>query len=50
MNRTAIRETTFKLIYSLEIQQNVNLEEQIQLYIDNNNIEDDNAKKYIAFL
>ena len=48
MNRTAIRETTFKLIYSLEIQQNVNLEEQIQLYIDNNNIEDDNAKKYIT--
>ena len=33
MKRTEIRELTFKLIYSLEIQKNENLDEQIELYI-----------------
>ena len=47
MNRSAIREQAFKLIYSLEIQKNENLQEQIDLYIEGNNIEDTNAKEYI---
>ena len=33
MNRSAIREQAFKLIYSLEIQKKENIEEQIELYI-----------------
>ena len=47
MKRTEIRELTFKLIYSLEIQKNENLDEQIDLYIENNEIEDKNAIEYI---
>lgn len=48
MNRTAIREQTFKLIYSLEIQKQEKLEEAIQLYEESNEITDKNAKEYIA--
>lgn len=48
MNRTAIREQTFKLIYSLEIQKQENLEDAIELYIENNQIIDQNAKAYIT--
>ena len=47
MKRTEIRELTFKLIYSLEIQKNENLDEQIELYIENNNIEEQDAIEYI---
>ena len=47
MNRTAIREQTFKLIYSLEIQKQENLEEAVKLYIESNQITDKNAKAYI---
>lgn len=47
MNRSAIRENAFKLIYSLEIQKTENLEEQIDLFFESNNIEDAQAKKYI---
>ena len=32
MNRSAIRENTFKLIYRLEIQKPENIEEQIDLF------------------
>ena len=38
MNRSAIRENTFKLIYSLEIQKAENIEEQIELFFESNNI------------
>ena len=48
MNRSAIREQAFKLIYSLEIQRKENLEEQIQLYIENNEISDEKAREYIT--
>lgn len=48
MNRSTIRENAFKLIYSLEIQKNENLQEQIELFFESNNINDDEAKKYIA--
>ena len=47
MNRTEMRENAFKLIYSLEIQKVEDLEEQIELYIQCNDIEDDDAKEYI---
>ena len=47
MKRSEIRELTFKLIYSLEIQKSENIEEQIDLYIENNNIENKNAIEYI---
>ncbi len=38
MKRSKIRELTFKLIYSLEIQKNADIAEQMQLFIENNNI------------
>lgn len=47
MNRTAIREQTFKLIYSIEIQRQEDLEEAIQLYEESNELTDKNAKKYM---
>ena len=47
MKRSEIRELAFKLIYSLEIQKNENLYEQIDLYIENNEIEDREAIEYI---
>ena len=47
MNRSAIRELTFKLIYSLEIQKESSLQEQIELYLKANQIEDEKAIKYI---
>ena len=47
MKRSEIRELAFKLIYSIEIQKEENLEEQVKLYIDNNEITDKNAIEYI---
>ena len=47
MNRSAMRESAFKLVYSLEIQQEENLEEQIDLFFESNSITDEEAKKYI---
>ena len=47
MKRSAIRELTFRLIHSLEIQKAENLEEQIELYLECNEVEDEEAKEYI---
>ena len=47
MNRSAIRENAFKLIYSLEIQKTENLEEQIDLFFESNDIKEEQTKKYI---
>lgn len=47
MKRSAIRELTFRLVYSLEIQKTEDLEEQIELYLECNEVEDDEAKEYI---
>ena len=44
MNRSSMRELAFKLIYSLEIQKTENKKEQIETFIENNDIKDDNAK------
>ena len=47
MNRSAIREEAFKLIYSMQIQKQEELDEQIELYLENNQIENNEAKEYI---
>lgn len=47
MNRSAIREQAFRIIYSLEIQKLENLEEQVQIYLESNEITDKNAQEYI---
>lgn len=47
MNRSAIREQAFRIIYSLEIQKLENLEEQVQMYLESNEITDKNAQEYI---
>ena len=41
MNRSAIRENAFKLIYSNEIQKEIN-EEQIEIFFEANNINEYN--------
>lgn len=47
MNRSAIREQAFKLIYSLEIQKKENEKEQIEMYLESNNIKNGEAREYI---
>lgn len=47
MNRTTMRELAFKLLYSLEIQKEGKKEEQIETYIESNQIENEEAIKYI---
>ena len=47
MKRSAIRELAFRLIYSLEIQKPENLEEQIELFLECNQVSEDEAKEYI---
>ena len=47
MNRSAAREETFKLLYSLEIQKE-DLEEQTEIYLENAEISDENTKKYMS--
>ena len=47
MNRTTMRELAFKLLYSLEIQKEDNKKEQIETYIESNEITNKDAIKYI---
>lgn len=47
MKRSAIRELTFRLIYSLEIQKANDFDEQIELYEECNEIQEKEAKEYI---
>lgn len=47
MNRSAIRELAFRLIYSREIQKEENIEEQIQLFLEANEVQEENAIEYI---
>lgn len=47
MKRTEAREEAFKLLYSLQIMTEKNVEEQIQIYLEENKIEDKEAIKYI---
>lgn len=48
MNRSSIREQAFKLLYSIEIQKDKNIQEQTELYFESNHINDEEAKKYIT--
>ncbi len=47
MNRSESREEAFKLLYSLQMQSDYELDEQIQFFIEEENITDNNAIKYI---
>ena len=47
MKRSAIRELAFQLIYSLEIQRPEELNEQVELYLECNEVEENEAKEYI---
>lgn len=46
MNRSQAREQAFKLLYSMEIQQDYN-EELVDLFIENNEITNEETKRYI---
>ena len=46
MQRSVMRELAFKLIYGLEVQKD-NTEEQVDLFIENNDIENEIAKDYL---
>ena len=48
MNRSAIRELAFKLIYSQEIQKDEDIDEQIELYLESNEITNENEFLLIA--
>jgi N utilization substance protein B len=47
MKRTEAREEAFKLLYSLQLIKQENLEEQIELFLSQNEITDQEAIKYI---
>lgn len=47
MNRSAAREETFKILYSLEIQKKENIEEQVDLYLQTEEIKEQETIKYI---
>jgi len=46
MNRTAMRENAFKCLYEVEVQNDIS-EEHIQMFFDNNDIVEEDAKAYI---
>lgn len=46
MNRSAIREQAFKFLYEIEVQKDVT-DEHINVFLDNNEIQDNSAKEYI---
>lgn len=47
MNRSAAREETFKILYSLEILKKENIEEQVDLYLQTEEIKEQETVKYI---
>ena len=47
MHRSAMRELAFKLIYGIEIQKDENVEEQVDIFIENNEITDQNLIEYL---
>lgn len=46
MNRSAMRELAFKLLYEKEVQKD-NSEEQFNIYLENNEIEEESVKEYL---
>lgn len=49
MNRSTMRELAFKMIYGMEIQKELN-KEQVELYIEDNEITDSNAIEYLNMI
>jgi len=49
MKRSAAREEAFKLLYSLEVQKE-NLDEQLEMYFENEEITDQEIKDYILYV
>ena len=49
MNRSAIRELTFKVLYSQEVQEKYD-DEQIDLYFESNDIQDEKIKEYVKIV
>lgn len=47
MKRSEAREQAFKLLYSLQLIEEKNIEEQLNLFLEENNIEDKDAIEYI---
>lgn len=47
MNRSEARDMAFKFLYQVEVQKEIN-EEAINLFLENNQVEDKEAKKYIS--
>ena len=47
MSRTELREMAFKLVYSLEVHINADLEQQIEIYIQENQIDNEKSIEYI---
>ena len=47
MNRTGMRVEAFKVLYSIEAQAAENVEEQIDLYFENNNIKNQTIIEYV---
>lgn len=47
MNRSQMRELTFQLLYQIEIQKEID-EETIEIFCENNQIENEEAQKYIT--
>ena len=47
MNRTTMRENAFKLLYEIEVQNDVT-EEHINLFFENNDLNEDSVKEYIS--
>ena len=47
MNRSQSREEAFKLLYSLEVQKEEKIDDQIELYIENSNIQNKETIQYI---
>jgi len=47
MQRSAMRELAFQLIYGIEIQRNEE-QESVSLFIENNNIENEEVKEYLT--
>ena len=50
MNRSQSREEAFKLLYSLQLIEDVSVEEQIEIFLTEEKIEDKDAIKYIKEL
>ena len=50
MNRSQSREEAFKLLYSLQLIEDVSVEEQIEIFLTEEKIEDKDAIKYIKQL